>query len=162
MISQTAEYALRAVVDLAFHFGESRTTQEVSTATHVPANYLAKIMQDLNRHDIVQSQRGPGGGFALARAPDRINVYDVLLAVDPPRRIRTCPLKLKAHADALCPLHQRLDEAMELSEQVFRRTTIADITAEPDPARRHPARGAQAGLSGGLHVTPTRRNGKSK
>ena len=135
MISQTAEYALRAIVDLAFHHGESRTTQQVSRATHVPSDYLAKILQDLSRGGLVRSQRGPGGGYTLARAPSSISVFDVLEAVDPVQRIRTCPLGLKEHAKNLCPLHRRLDEAMARTEQVFRRTTIAEVTAEPDAAR---------------------------
>ena len=170
MISQTAEYALRAVVDLAFHFGASRTTLQVSQATRVPADYLAKILQDLNRQGLVRSQRGPGGGFALARDPRSMTVYDVLLAVDPPRRIHTCPLGLKAHAHALCPLHRRLDEAMERSERAFRSTTIAEITAEPDPARQH-ANGAATKarnngaatltISGGLFVTSSRKRRRS-
>lgn len=130
MISQTAEYALRAVVDLAFHFGESRTTQQVSKATHVPADYLAKILQDLNRKELVRSQRGPGGGFTLARRPESITVFDVLEAVDPVQRIRACPLGLKEHKSRLCPLHRRLDEAMSRVEQAFRDTTITEVTAE--------------------------------
>jgi Rrf2 family protein len=158
MISQTAEYALRAVVDLAFHFGEPRTTQQVSRATRVPADYLAKILQDLHKHDLVRSQRGPGGGFSLARNPSTVSVYDILQAVDPPRRIRSCPLALKAHAHALCPLHRRLDDAMAETERVFRNTSIAEITAEPDAARTRPARPADMTISGGLRVAPRRRS----
>ncbi len=135
MISQTAEYALRAVVDLAYHFGESRTTRIISRATHVPVDYLAKVLKDLNRGGIVRGRRGPGGGFTLARSPASISVYDVLAAVDPPRRIHHCPLGLKEHAHALCPLHQRLDDAMLQNERIFRATTIADVTAEPRAGR---------------------------
>lgn len=148
MISQTAEYALRAIVDLAFHHDESRTTQEVSQATQVPTDYLAKILQDLSRGGLVRSQRGPGGGFSLTRSPASISVFDVLEAVDPVQRIRACPLGLKAHAKSLCPLHRRLDEAMARVEQVFRKTTIAEVTAEPDPARN--GRRTNLTISGGL------------
>lgn len=145
------------MVDLAFHFGEPRTTQQISRATQIPADYLAKIMQDLNKHDLVRSQRGPGGGFSLSRDPDRISVYDVLDSVDPVRRIRTCPLNLKAHSHALCPLHRRLDDVMAQCEAVFRKTSIADITAEPDPARPSTSRPSTLTISGGLRVTPPRR-----
>jgi Rrf2 family transcriptional regulator, nitric oxide-sensitive transcriptional repressor len=150
MISQTAEYALRAIVDLAFHHGESRTTQEISRATQVPADYLAKILQDLSRGGLVRSQRGPGGGFTLTRSPASISVFDVLEAVDRVQRIRTCPLGLKAHAKNLCPLHRRLDEAMERVEKVFRKTMIAEVTAEPDPARNGHRGAATLTISGGL------------
>ncbi len=148
MISQTAEYALRAVVDLAYHHGESRTTLQISKATHVPADYLAKILQDLNRKELVRSQRGPGGGFTLMRSPESITVFDVLEAVDPVQRIRTCPLGLKEHKSRLCPLHRRLDEAMSRVEQAFRETSITEVTAEK--ARVSKTARTPLTISGGL------------
>lgn len=149
MISQTAEYALRAVVDLAYHFGEARTTRNISRATHVPVDYLAKVLKDLNRSGIVRGRRGPGGGFTLARSSASISVYDILLAVDPPKRIHRCPLGLKEHAHALCPLHQRLDDAMSQTERIFRATTIADVTAQPTSDGKRSS-GATPQVSGGL------------
>lgn len=149
MISNTTEYALRAIVDLAYHFGESRTTQQIAEATKVPAGYLAKILKDLSRHNLVRSQRGLHGGFSLDRDPEQMTVYDVIAAVDPPKRILTCPLNLEAHRHRLCPLHTRLDEAMAAAEQAFRNTTIADVTANP---ASQPLGGKEATLtiSGGL------------
>jgi Rrf2 family protein len=157
LISQTAEYALRAVVDLAYHFGKSRTTEQIARGTKVPTGYLAKILQDLVRQDLVRSQRGPGGGFALAHDPSTLTVFDVLKAVDPPRRILTCPLKLAAHSQELCPLHKKLDEAMAAAERAFRRTTIADVTAQPSsqPLREVPAK---LTVSAGLAIAPARSN----
>ena len=69
---------------LAYHFGRSRTTEQIALGTKVPTGYLAKILQDLVRHELVRSQRGPGGGFALAHDPTTLTVFDVLQAVDPP------------------------------------------------------------------------------
>jgi Rrf2 family nitric oxide-sensitive transcriptional repressor len=130
VISQTGEYALRAVVDLSYHYNGSRTARQIAQATRVPAGYLAKVLQDLSRRGIVRSQRGLGGGFALARDPSRITVLDVLNAVDLPQRIRTCPLGLASHRDKLCPLHRKLDEAMAAAERAFREATIADVTSD--------------------------------
>ena len=161
MISQTAEYALRAVVDLAYHFGQSRTTTQIARATKVPSGYLAKILQDLSRFGVVNSQRGLYGGFALARDPATMTVFDVLSAVDPPRRIRTCPLGLAAHADTLCPLHRKLDDAMAIVEHAFRATTIADVTA--DPGDRHlREKHARMTISAGLAVAGPRGRGSKR
>jgi Rrf2 family protein len=118
-------------VDLAYHRGEARTTRDISRATHVPVDYLAKVLKDLNRGGLVRGRRGPGGGFALARSAESMSVYDVVAAVDPPKRIHRCPLGLKEHSQALCPLHQRLDDAMSQTEMIFRATTIAEVTARP-------------------------------
>jgi Rrf2 family nitric oxide-sensitive transcriptional repressor len=133
MISQTAEYALRAIVYLADQ-GEARTTQEIAKATLVPPSYLSKVMQSLSRAQVVRSQRGLHGGFTLAKAPDELTVWDVIEAVDPIQRIRTCPLGLKAHVK-LCPLHRRLDDALALVENAFRESTVGDLLREPTTSK---------------------------
>lgn len=124
MISQTAEYALRAVVFLADQEAP-RTTQDIAGATQVPAGYLSKVMQNLCRADLVRSQRGLHGGFVLHEAADEITVLTVINAVDPIRRFHECPLGL--HGTNLCPLHSKLDEAAKTIEATFADTTIADL-----------------------------------
>jgi Rrf2 family protein len=134
MISQTAEYALRAIVFLADQ-GEARTTQEIAATTRVPPSYLSKVMQALSRAGVVRSQRGLHGGFTLAKAPDELSVWDVIEAVDPIQRIRTCPLGIKAHGTKLCPLHRRLDDALALVENAFRESTVGDLLREPNKSK---------------------------
>jgi Rrf2 family protein len=134
MISSTAEYALRAVVVLATA-GAPKTVHDISAQSMVPADYLAKVLQSLARAGLVTAQRGRGGGFVLALEPDRITVLDVVSAVDPIRRIKSCPLGIKAHGTRLCPLHGRLDAAMRSVEEAFSASTIADILSEPTTSR---------------------------
>jgi Rrf2 family transcriptional regulator, nitric oxide-sensitive transcriptional repressor len=131
MISQTAEYALRAIVYLAMNSANAFTTQQISAQTKVPAAYLSKVLQSLVRARLVQSQRGLGGGFILSKLPEEINILEVLNAVDPIRRIRTCPLGIKAHGTTLCALHKKLDDATAVIELTFAGTTIAEILARP-------------------------------
>ncbi len=131
MISQTAEYALRAIVYLAMNSGTAFTTQQISLTTKVPAAYLSKVLQSLVRAHLVQSQRGLGGGFVLTKPPEEISILAVLNAVDPIQRIRTCPLGLTAHGTILCALHKRLDDATAIIEKTFADTTIAEILARP-------------------------------
>jgi len=133
MFSQTAEYALRAVVYLASQEGMPRTTREIAKATQVKIAYLSKVMQSLVRRGLVQSQRGLHGGFTLARSADEVTVLDVIMAVDPIRRIQSCPLGIKGHLN-LCPLHRRLDQAVKLVEDALRTSTLADLLAEPEQA----------------------------
>src|SRR5690554_2095526 len=130
MISQTAEYALRAVVCLATTPGTPMTTQEIAKITKVPQGYLAKVLQALSRGEIVQSQRGLHGGFILTESPEKISVLDVINVVDPLKHITSCPLKLKAHGTVLCPLHQRLENAISMIESTFAESTIADLLSE--------------------------------
>jgi Rrf2 family nitric oxide-sensitive transcriptional repressor len=131
MISQTGEYALRAIVFLAMNPGKAFTTLQISETTKVPAAYLSKVLQSLVKARVVHSQRGLGGGFVLTKPPVEISILEVLNAVDPIQRIRTCPLGLKAHGAVLCALHKKLDDATAIIEKTFSDTTIAEILGRP-------------------------------
>jgi len=130
MISQTVEYALRAVAHLASESPVSRTTKQIAAATHVPSAYLSKVLQGLVKAKIVRSQRGIGGGVSLIKDPGLLTILDVINAVDPLQRIHKCPLGLKSHGTNLCPLHRRLDDAMAQVETAFASTTLAELLNE--------------------------------
>lgn len=138
LLSQTAEYALRAIVFLADGEEEQYTNQQIADGTRVPSHYLSKVLQALNRGGIVTGRRGIGGGFRLTRSAERISVLDVVNAVDPIQRIETCPLGLKGHGKRLCPLHRKLDDGLATIEESFATTSIRDILSVP--SRSHPLR----------------------
>jgi Rrf2 family protein len=131
MFSQTVEYALRAVVHLASNAPRAQTTEEIAIATKVPQAYLSKVLQSLVQAKIVKSQRGLGGGMALVKTPSELTILEVVNAVDPLQRIRTCPLDLASHGVRLCPLHKRVDNALVLVEDAFRATTLQEVIDEP-------------------------------
>ena len=131
MISQTAEYALRAIVYLAGRSEGARTVTQIAEATCVPAGYLAKVMQNLGRARLVKSQRGLNGGFSLARDPRELSVLEVVNAVDPMRRFPECPLGIASHGKRLCPLHRRLDDAAQSAEDAFRGTMVSELIDAP-------------------------------
>ena len=84
MTSKTA-YGVQAMFDLAFH-GRGRAVQARETAERqgIPVRYLEQILQDLRRGRLVEGKRGPGGGYALARAASEIRLSDVVAALDGP------------------------------------------------------------------------------
>lgn len=129
MISQTAEYALRAMVYLAIR-GTGATGEQVAATTKVPRGYLPKILKQLSRAKLLNSQRGVGGGFVLSRKADDISILDVVNAVDPIERITKCPLSIGAHSLNLCPLHQRIADATACVETAFAETRLSELVAE--------------------------------
>jgi len=142
MISQTAEYALRAIVYLADQRGSPRTTAQIAEATQVPPGYLAKVMQSLSRTKLVHSQRGLNGGFTLTRDPATLPMVEIIAAVDPIRRFHECPLGLDTHHKDLCSLHRHLEEAAQMLEQKFTDTSVADLldtSGDHKPLCRFPA-----------------------
>lgn len=135
MVSQTAEYALRAIVVLADDPDNPLTAHAIAAKASVSPDYLVKVLQPLVRSGLVTAQRGRGGGFLLARPADEISVLDVVSAVDTIRRITHCPLGLKTHGVNLCPLHRKLDDAMRLVIDAFATTTIAEVLSQPGQVR---------------------------
>lgn len=136
MLSQTIEYALRAMTHLAtLAPGMSASSSVIAQHTQVPQGYLSKVLRDLVVADLIRSQRGPNGGFTLARAAADISIYDVVTAVDPMQRITECPLGNPNHVQ-LCPLHRRLDQAMDMVEREFKATSLGELLAPtPGPHR---------------------------
>jgi Rrf2 family protein len=135
MLSQTNEYALRVMVHLAGEPSAMRTTPQIAAVTKVPLGYLSKVLQTLTRGGFINAQRGLHGGFSLARDPGEISIYEIVQAVDPLRRIHSCPLKLKSHGKQLCALHRRMDNIFAQVEQSLRATTLSELLAEPNPSR---------------------------
>lgn len=84
MLSQTAQYALRAVVHLAERYPEGPIrVDDIAEALGVPRNYLSKILHALAKGEVCASTRGPHGGFELVRPPSQISLVDVVGQFDP-------------------------------------------------------------------------------
>jgi len=136
VISQTTEYALRAMAYLASSPQQPRAAKVIAQVNELPAGYVVRVMQLLREAGLVTAQRGPNGGFLLARSIDRINLLDVVNAVEPVPRITKCPLGKPAHLQ-LCPLHRRLDAAAAGVENAFASTTLAELVDEIRENDRH-------------------------
>jgi Rrf2 family protein len=84
-ISAKADYAVRAVVELAAATDEKPIKAErIATAQDIPLNFLENILGELRHAGIVRSHRGAEGGFRLAKAADQITIADVIRAVEGP------------------------------------------------------------------------------
>ncbi len=83
-ISAKADYAVRAVAELAGAPTHTLSAREIADSQGIPRNFLENILGDLRRTGIVSTRRGPHGGSMLARPPSAISVADILRAVDGP------------------------------------------------------------------------------
>ncbi len=126
LFSQTADYALRAVAQLASQPGLTNTIRIIAEETGVNAPYLRKVLNRLRDAGIVETQRGSGGGVTLVVQPDLLTILDVLNAVDPITRIKQCPLGQAEHLE-LCPLHSELDKAIGQIEIALSQKTIGEL-----------------------------------
>jgi Rrf2 family protein len=80
-LSARVDYALRAMAELAAA-GEPRTVEQLSAAQRLPNKYLESILGELRRGGLLRSQRGPDGGYRLAREASAISIADVIRALD--------------------------------------------------------------------------------
>jgi len=83
-ISTKGDYGLRAVIELAHHFGEPRPVQssEIAARQRIPESYLEQLLTVLRRSGFIRSVRGPQGGHALIREPAGLRVTEVIVALE--------------------------------------------------------------------------------
>lgn len=130
MLSQTAEYALRAVLYVAEHGDRLVQVSEMAEALHIPRNYLSKIVHALAHARVLESTRGKAGGFRLAAAPNRLYVVQVVAPFDNVGQTRHCLLGRPQCSDrTACAAHTRWKEVAERVAAFFRETTVAELMA---------------------------------
>jgi Rrf2 family protein len=133
MLSRTEEYAVRAVVLLATHYGQRAVNaDDVASILGAPHNYMSKTLNALARHGILMSARGPGGGFSLAVAPNILTVADVVDVFADARPIGARCLLADAMCDPTrpCSAHFRWTELTVAAREPLLRTTIGELCAD--------------------------------
>ncbi|MEN8725081.1 MAG: Rrf2 family transcriptional regulator [Lentimonas sp.] len=83
-LSHKLEYACRVLAQLARNFGQEKMAHidKLAEAEQIPANYLVQILNELRNAGLIVSKRGKQGGYALAMAPERIQLIDIVKAVE--------------------------------------------------------------------------------
>jgi len=128
MISQTAQYALRAIVCLAAMDGRSLTVSELADKTSVSAEYLSKVMQALVRADLVTSKPGKNGGFSLKPPLQSLTLLTIIDAIDPPTASgEAFPLELQSYGHPLQPLHKKMQQLNALWRSECNKIPLSDI-----------------------------------
>ena len=107
-ISRGAEYAIRAMLDIAAAEGGAlETTKEVAERQGIPKVFLPKIVQRLVQAGLLRAHRGPAGGIALSMSPDEINLRQIIEAMDGPIALNNCLLTPgECPRESICPIHE--------------------------------------------------------
>ncbi len=132
MLTRTGLYAVRAMVALArlperAYAGAAKVAQDIGA----PPNYLSKLLKTLARQGLVESQKGLGGGFRLARDPKSIALLDVVEPIEHVSRWSGCILGRPECSDvAPCAIHTRWKAVRDAYLHMLRRTTVAELVAK--------------------------------
>jgi len=131
MMSKTAVHALNAMVALAeLPSNEFEGAASLAERIGAPQNYLGKLLQALARAGVVQSQKGMGGGFRLARSPEEITLFDIVEPIDQVSRWSGCLMgQAKCSAIEPCALHEGWENVRNAYLSMLETSTVADILA---------------------------------
>ncbi len=111
-LTTKGRFAVTAMIDLALRQGKGPVTLAgISQRQAISLSYLEQLFGKLRRHEIVESIRGPGGGYSLARKADKVTVADIIIAVDEPLDATQCGGKENCHGSdtatgARCMTHE--------------------------------------------------------
>jgi Rrf2 family iron-sulfur cluster assembly transcriptional regulator len=111
MLSNTSKYAIRSVIYLALYSsGEKKVgIREISEALNIPTPFLGKILQNLAKHQILESTKGPHGGFCLKRQAIDIPLMEIIEIIDGGDLFDRCVIRTtKCNYDAPCSLHDKI------------------------------------------------------
>ena len=123
------DYGVRALVELAMRYGDGPVqTAAIAYRQGIPEPYLERLMSTLNKRGFVHSRRGPQGGHLLARAPQDVNLYDIMQELDgnaSPLDCLTLPTDcMFADCCAQKEIWQTVEESIQ---QVLQSTTLAHL-----------------------------------
>ena len=116
-LTTKGRYAVTAMLDLALNFDKGPITlSDISKRQGISLSYLEQLFSKLRRNGLVDSARGPGGGYRLSRVASEICVADVITAVDEKVDVRKCEGKANCHGQNPCLTH---DLWCDLSDQIY-------------------------------------------
>jgi Rrf2 family iron-sulfur cluster assembly transcriptional regulator len=138
-LSKQCEYALQAVSYLAYREKEGRVSiKELSARLSIPSTFLAKILQDLVRKNLLTSLRGPTGGFALAKPADRITLFDIVQAIDGTEFTQKCVMGFpECSGTHPCAVHTTWGRLRDEVLAMLTSNTIAYVAAETKKPEYH-------------------------
>jgi len=137
-LTKRTEYGLIALVHMVDRGGEFVSAREVTDVYPIPKRLLAEVLKDLSRNDLVDSQRGASGGYALARPAEEITVGDVVCALEGAPTLAGCEQEdptsgTACDVEPVCPIRSPLHRIREGIWHQMQRTTLRALV-DPAPA----------------------------
>jgi len=127
-VSEAASLALHTMVLLAANSGKLLSTREIASTLKVSEAHLSKVLQRLAREGLVESIRGPKGGFALARSSGRITLLEVYEAIEGPLGDTDCLLSKRLCDGDNCIMGPLLRDTNRKVREYLSKTTLAGVT----------------------------------
>ena len=143
MLSKRSKYGLKALLILAEEAGRGPVlVSELAEREAIPRKFLEAILLDLNRHGLVQSKKGKGGGYFLRRPPSEVTFGDAVRALEGPLALVPCVSQTAYQrcADCLdeeiCGVRLAMGEVRDATARILDNMTLADVSGSVKKRRR--------------------------
>lgn len=166
-LTTKGRFAVTAMIDLALNQGEDPITlAEISARQSISLSYLEQLFGKLRRHQIVESVRGPGGGYHLGRPAEQVTVADIIIAVDEPLDATQCGGKQNCldktrAANAQCMTHDLWTTLNAKVVDFLDSVTLQDMV-DQHREKLALAKSADQTVQAGLNQTPAGQSGPKK
>lgn len=131
-LTTKGRYAVTAMLDLALHYNRGAVTlSEIAGRQGISLSYLEQLFAKLRRSGLVDSVRGPGGGYNLARQPGAISVAEIIIAINENIDATRCGGDQNCDGDERCLTHQLWEDLSERIHEFLAGISLADLVNKP-------------------------------
>lgn len=130
-LTTKGRFAVTAMLDLALHGGNGPVTLAgISRRQRISLSYLEQLFGKLRRHTLVDSVRGPGGGYTLARETDKVSVADIIIAVDEPLDATQCGGRQNCQDEQRCMTHDLWSTLNDKMYEYLHAVKLSELVAK--------------------------------
>lgn len=139
MLSNTCKYGIRALTYIASRQSGKKMIgiKQISEDLKMPLPFLAKILQQLAKNKILNSTKGPHGGFSFKKDPAKVTLYDIILIIDGDSFFENCVIhnrncRSAGEENLLCPIHDEFSVIRDSITTLFKSKTIYDLVVSAE------------------------------
>lgn len=130
-LTTKGRYAVTAMLDLAIHYDQGAVTlAEIAGRQGISLSYLEQLFARLRRNGLVDSVRGPGGGYNLAQAPDKISVAQIIIAINENIDATRCGGDRNCHGEERCLTHHLWESLSNRIYEFLNGITLGDLASQ--------------------------------
>lgn len=130
-LTSKGRYAVTALVDVALHEREGAVSlADISARQNIPISYLGHLLAQMSKHGLVNSQRGPGGGYHLAKSGDQISLADIINAVEEKIDNTRCGGNLNCQNNEICLTHALWVDLNSRLDDMFSGIRLYDVISQ--------------------------------
>jgi Rrf2 family transcriptional regulator, iron-sulfur cluster assembly transcription factor len=131
-LTTKGRYAVTAMLDLALRYDKGAVTlADIAKRQGISLSYLEQLFAKLRRSGLVDSVRGPGGGYNLAMEPNKISVAEIIVAINENIDATRCGGEKNCHGDETCLTHQLWEDLSTRIHDFLSGITLGDLVTKP-------------------------------